>query len=254
MIDSIGSEIKALLSKVRFVLVETTHPGNIGSTARALKTMNCSNLYLVNPKEFPNEKADALAVHAKDILDNAKVCSSLLEAVQDCSYVVATTARARSLDWNITSSQDYAIKLLEKLKSENIAIVFGREKSGLTNEEMQLCDLHVYIPANEEYSSLNLASAIQILAYELNIKARDMLKHKDISPQNKTEKLATKAEVSGLLDHTNEALASLKITSEAEPKLKLLSRIKRIYTKASLLSSEVDILRGIFAAVIKKIS
>ena len=161
------SEQSSLLSNVHVVLVNTSDCRNIGSAARAMKTMGLSKLILVDPIEMPNGQAQALAAGATDVLKNAKVVSTLAEAISECGLVVGTSARSRTLPWPMLEPRSCGEKLIEEAYNFPVALVFGRESSGLTNDELQLCHFHVQIPANPEYSSLNLAMAVQTLSYEV---------------------------------------------------------------------------------------
>ena len=156
-----------LLNRVRIVLVNTSDCRNIGSAARAMKTMGLSQLVLVDPVEMPNGQAQALAAGATDILANAKVVSTLSEAIADCGLVVGTSARSRTLPWPMLEPRGCGEKMVVEANEYPVALVFGRESSGLTNDELQQCHFHVQIPANPEYSSLNLAMAVQTLSYEV---------------------------------------------------------------------------------------
>ena len=155
-----------LLNEVRIVLVNTSHTGNIGSAARAMKTMGISKLYLVDPVNQIDSHASALAAGATDVLGNAVVVDTLAEAIADCSLVIGTSARSRTLSWPMVEPRECGEKLINEAVNGPVALVFGRENSGLTNEELQMCHYHVCIPANPEYSSLNLAMAVQTLCYE----------------------------------------------------------------------------------------
>ena len=161
--------MNSVFSNVRIVLVGTTHPGNIGAAARAMKTMAQNNLYLVNPKVFPSAEATARATGADDILADAKIFPDLKTAISDCELVITTSARIRSLPWPMVTPHECAKKIAD-LGMGNTAIVFGRENSGLSNEEMELCNMVLQIPTNPDYSSLNLGSAVQIICYELLLK------------------------------------------------------------------------------------
>ena len=158
-----------LLNEVRVVLVNTSHNGNVGSAARAMKTMGLSKLYLVDPVNEIDSHASALAAGATDVLGNAVVVNTLEEAIADCSLVIGTSARSRTLSWPMVEPRECGEKMVEGAKSGPVALVFGRENSGLSNEELQLCNYHVCIPANPEYSSLNLAMAVQTLCYEVRM-------------------------------------------------------------------------------------
>lgn len=157
------------LANVRVVLVHTTHPGNIGSVARAIKNMGMSQLYLVKPKNFPHERAGWRAASAGDILENAVVVETLDEAIADCGLVVGSSARGRKIPWPMVDPRSAAQRMLPELDQHPVAMVFGREDRGLTNEELQRCNLHVNIPASEDYSSLNLGMAVQVVTYELRM-------------------------------------------------------------------------------------
>ena len=158
-----------MLENIRIVLVNTSHTGNIGSTARAMKTMGLSNLYLVDPVSAPDGKASALAAGATDVLANAKTVATLEEAVSDCGLVVGTSARSRTLSWPMLEPRGCGEKLVSEVANYPVALVFGRENNGLANDELQQCHFHVCIPANPEYSSLNLAAAVQTLCYEIRM-------------------------------------------------------------------------------------
>ena len=155
-----------MLSNIRIVLVNTFHPGNIGAAARAMKNMGLSRMYLVNPKDFPAHEATRRASSADDVLENAVVVDNLKDAVHGCSLVVGTTARMRSVNWTQVDSRECGVLLNKESDEHEVALVFGRERTGLFNEELELCQYLVHIPTNEEYSSLNVASAVQVLSYE----------------------------------------------------------------------------------------
>lgn len=167
MAESEASEVESRLARVRFVLINTTHPGNIGATARAMKVMGLSSLHLVTPKIFPNAEATAMASGADDLLQSAVLHDSLDTALAGCPLVLGTSARMRSLPMPVLDARRAAKQALAESASHEIAVLFGRERYGLTNEEMQRCQFLVNIPSNPEYSSLNLAQAVQILSYEL---------------------------------------------------------------------------------------
>jgi tRNA (cytidine32/uridine32-2'-O)-methyltransferase len=172
-----------MLDSVRIVLVNTSDCRNIGSAARAMKTMGLSQLVLVDPIEMPNGQAQALAAGATDVLANAKVVNTLEEAITDCGLVVGTSARSRTLPWPMLDPRECGEKLISEVSDYPVALVFGRESSGLTNEELQLCHFHVQIPANPEYSSLNLAMAVQTLSYEVRMA---FLANQKVANENKS--------------------------------------------------------------------
>jgi len=160
-----------MLENVRFVLVNTTHPGNIGAAARAMKTMGLRRLYLVSPKGFPSAEATAMASGADDLLQNAIVCETLSDAIGDCALVLGTSARQRSLPWPELAVSEAASTAAEEAGTHQVAILFGRERYGLTNDELKTCHFLVYIPADASYGSLNLAQAVQVVSYELSRRA-----------------------------------------------------------------------------------
>ncbi len=157
------------LDNIRIVLVNTSHPGNIGGVARAMKNMGLSRLYLVEPRQFPDEQASWRAASAADILDNAVVTPSLNEAIADCQFVVGTSARGRRIPWPLLDPRRCAERMAEASASQQVAVLFGREDRGLTNDELKLCNLHLNIPTSADYSSLNLAMAVQVVCYELRM-------------------------------------------------------------------------------------
>lgn len=244
------------LDNVRFVLIETSHPGNIGSVARAMKTQGIKNLYLVNPKEFPSSHATALATGGADILENAVVCNSMQEAIADCTFVIGTTARTRNLNASMNSSTNFADEVIQKVDTgAKVALVFGTESSGLSNSQLELCDSFIYIPTKGDFSSLNLSQAAQIIAYEL-LKARDNankpeLSKKELSAIN-ANTVCSKEDLDGLLSQLDNVLEHLGITNRNNPKDKLKAKLRKIFAKAKLSIEEVNIIRGIWSATLKK--
>ena len=236
---------------VKFILVGTTHPGNIGAAARAMKNMGIKQLGLVSPKKFPDEKAFYRAKAATDILENAQVHETLIEAVSGFQLVIGTSARNRKIPWPIMSPREAAQEILSYHKSVNkIAVVFGREDRGLTNEELGLCNLHVHIPSSDEYSSLNLSQAIQIIAYEIRLKA--------LSTEGKSKKqewdvpLAENAEIERLIEHFDELMQEVEFYDIDNPRL-LLTRVRRFFRRSKIDHIEANIFRGVFAAIQKKL-
>ena len=235
-------------SKIRVVMVETTHPGNIGAVARVMKNMCLSSLYLVKPRTFPSEEAIARSSGAVDVLENAVVTQSLEEAVADCVLVVGTSARQRSVNWPVDTPRESAERLVSVATDEKpVALVFGRESSGLTNEELDLCQYLVHIPSNPEYSSLNVAMAAQVLTYEI------LLAHQQ---QEVTEKSAQTEEVSPQLTsgqmqhfyrHLEQALVDIDFMDMRQSE-KLMRRLKRLFFRADPSEDEMNILRGILSA------
>lgn len=228
---------------IRFVLVETSHPGNIGSTARAMKTMGFEQLTLVNPQKFPDEFAVAMASHADDVLDNAKVVSTFKEAVADCDLIIGTSARSRNLPWTMLAPRELT-SLIKTRPFEQMAIVFGRERTGLTNEELAACHYHLQIPTSQEYMSLNLAQAVQVIAYELQLAVN--AGNDNAFPEY--DKHATMEQMQGFYEHMESALTKIQFLDPRRPK-KLKERLTRVFQRAQLEMNEVDLLRGIFSRV-----
>ena len=160
-----------MLSHIKIVLVETTHPGNIGAVARAMKNMAMANLWLVSPKIFPSAEATSRASGADDVLAKATICKSLQEAIADCQIVIGASARCRTISWPEMTPRECAEHVVPNGSDNKIAIIFGRENSGLKNHELDLCHFLLRIPCNSEYSSLNIAAAVQVVCYELFITA-----------------------------------------------------------------------------------
>ncbi len=240
-----------LLGAIRIVLVNTSHPGNIGGVARAMKNMHLQNLYLVQPSDFPHPKARARASGALDVLQNARVVSSLEEAVADCCLVVGASARLRSISWPTQDPRQCAGEILKTVSQGNVALVFGRETSGLSNAELERCNFLVNIPANPDYSSLNLAAAVQVLAYELVMTARlsDAPNQDEAEPYELEPEFApaTADEMEGLYRHLEETLVALEFLDPANPR-QLMRRLRRLFNRARLDRMELNILRGILSA------
>ncbi len=248
-----------MLDKISVVLVETTHPANIGSVARAMKTMGLCQLVLVKPYDFPSARAKWLASGAVDILDKARVVDTLDEAISDCQLVLGTSARLRRLPWPMISANDAGRKAVEFAASgQNVAVVFGRESKGLTNEELQICNHHIFIPADEVYPVLNIACAVQIICYELRMAylARSGQTQYDpsslfrmpVSTSAWDEPLSTYSEMQGFYGHLEKTLLDIGFYDPNNSR-QLLSRIARIFQRTRLDKMEVNILRGILSAV-----
>lgn len=228
---------------IRIVLVEPSHPGNIGAAARAMKTMSVNKLYLVNPRQFPDPQAIAMAAGADDLLAGAVVVSDLSAAIADCRLVVATSARSRTLPWPMLDPRICGETLVSAARQAAVAVVFGRERVGLTNDELQQCQYHVQIPANENYASLNLAAAVQILCYE--IKQASLV----ASPQEtRIDSLAKQIEIEGFYQQLSEVLRHVDFL-KVETAHKLMARIRRLFARTQLEQKEVNILRGILTAL-----
>lgn len=235
-----------MLKNIRVVLIHTSHPGNIGATARAMKTMGLSELYLVCPKEFPHPKAQEMASSAIDVLENAVVVDTLDEAIGDCSLVVGTSARSRSIPWPMLSPREFAEKAVQESSQHKVAILFGREQSGLTNEELHRCHFHTHIPSNPEYSSLNIASAVQVIAYELRVASQIDPTHEKWDYQ-----YATEQDLAGFYAHLEKVLIELDFLKPTAPR-QLMPRLRRLFNRARVDEMEINILRGILTAIERK--
>ncbi|MCL1037736.1 tRNA (cytosine(32)/uridine(32)-2'-O)-methyltransferase TrmJ [Shewanella submarina] len=236
-----------MLSNIRVVLVGTSHPGNIGSVARAMKTMGLSNLYLAEPRCEPDGQSVALAAGACDILKSLKTVDSMEEAIKDCSLVIATSARSRTLDWPMLDPRQAGEKMAAESASGQVAIVFGRENHGLNNEELQRCNYHLFIPANPEYSSLNLAQAVQLVCYETRMawlasqeQEADVVEY----PSNEDHER--------FFTHLEQTLTRTGFIIKNHPG-QVMTKLRRLFTKARIESQEMNILRGILTSVDKKV-
>jgi tRNA/rRNA methyltransferase len=227
------------LERVRIVLCHTSLPANIGAVARAMKTMGLASLYLVNPKQFPHADAEALASRATDILDAARVCATLDEALAGTVYAAASTARNRDMSHPVLTPREAAARIVEEAQRGPVALVMGPEKFGLTVPEVNRCSVIASIPANPDYSSLNLAAAVQLFAYEIRLAAEQV----ERLPQQ-TFEAATFEEVEMLYAHLEEALLEIGFINPKEPK-RLMQRMRRLFARVRLEREEVNILRGI---------
>ncbi len=237
-------------SNIHIVMVGTTHPGNIGGVARAMKNMGLSQLSLVAPEApFPHAKARARASGAVNVLENTQVFATLEEAIADCSLVIGASARMRTLPWPVVDPRECASRVVGLDKKAEVAIVLGRENSGLTNEELELCQLLVTIPTNPDFSSLNIAAAAQVLCYEIHLAmlATDETKIAEDEPDSP---LATSAEREGMFQHFEEALTEIEFLKPDNPG-QLMRRLRRLFTRTGLERLEVNILRGIMSAAQK---
>jgi tRNA (cytidine32/uridine32-2'-O)-methyltransferase len=232
---------------IRIVLVNTSHPGNIGSSARALKTMGLSKLYLVAPEQFPHAKATAMAAGADDVLANATVVPSLPEALADCQLVIGTSARERRLSWPLIYPRECAHKVVEQAAGQGeVALVFGQERAGLDNSALEQCHYHVTIPSSEEYSALNLAASVQVLCYEIRLAI--LAQASKAQAPSRGDPKATQAEVEQLYQHLFSTIENIGFFDPKNPG-KVQSRLRRLFARAHLEKLEVNILRGILNAV-----
>ena len=233
---------------INIVLVETSHPGNIGSVARAMKTMGLSKLSLINPRKFPSGEANALSGNATDVLENAQVYKTIEDSIKTSTFVYATSSRNRTIQWPTVNVEEAAELILNQTTAEKeISVLFGREDRGLTNEELQLANTHIEIPANPHYPVLNLAMSAQILSYEIfkashNTEARDWHDYPEVDSAN----------LQMLIDHFIETAVNIDVIHPENPK-KIISRIKRMFSRLHPDEMEASFLRGFLAAINKKL-
>ncbi|UCC55888.1 MAG: RNA methyltransferase [Gammaproteobacteria bacterium] len=233
----------SILSKTRIVLLNTSHPGNIGATARAMKTMGLDALWLVSPKQFPHADATARASGADDLLAHATVCTHLQEALEDCNLVIGASARPRSIPCPILTPRECARLVAESGDNSRVAVLFGCEQSGLSNAEMDRCHYLVQVPANPDYGSLNLAAAVQIISYEFYV--RHVKEH---MPAGRPEHIPVSAdEMERFYAHLEETLVALGFLDPENPR-QLMRRLRRLYNRVQPDENEINILRGILTA------
>jgi TrmH family RNA methyltransferase len=226
---------------VRIVLIDPSHPGNIGSVARAMKNMALADLVLVRPRSFPHAEANALAAGADDILSQARIVESVAEAISDCGFIAGTTSRPRSYYWEFTTPRDVAARIAGLSRDNRAALLFGSERYGLATEDLNHCNVLVRIPANPEYCSLNLAMAVQLLAYEIFMSREQ--------PQTRTQlelPLAPSGDVEYFYAHLREVLQEIDFDDRTGH---LMERLRRLFNRAQLDRNELNILRGILSAV-----
>ncbi len=238
----------SLLKNIRIVLVNTSHPGNIGAAARAMKNMGISNLYLVEPKEYPALEAYQRSAGAIDVLDNAVVVKDLSQALQDCVWVAGTSARLRTIEWPILEPRECVQKSLEIIEQGDIAIVFGRENSGLSNDEMAKCNVLLHIPTDPGYSSLNLAAAVQVVCYEYRLALMNNKITKKKGNKYRYDALARSNQMDGMYDHLFEALSYLGFFGEKNSDV-VMRRLKGLFNRANVTQRELSIVRGICSAI-----
>ena len=232
-----------LLSHFKIVLVETSHPGNIGATARAMKNMSMSQLCLVSPKVFPSADATARAAGSDDILSSAVVYDSLQEAVADCQIVLGASARDRTISWPELTARECAEKFAVATESKaKVALVFGRENSGLKNHELDLCHYLLRIPCNSDYSSLNLAAAVQVVAYELFVASGQKIE--STIGDKGDDALASMKQMELFYEHLQQTIMDIGFL-HADKSQSIMRRLRRIFNRIALDTKELDILRGI---------
>ena len=233
-----------MLKNIRVVLVRTYHPGNIGSAARAMKTMGLTNLVLVNPLDFPSDEATKMAASADDVLKSAILCNSVYDAVKDCTVVIASTARSRDYDLPELTPEESAEQLFLSAKKNKVALVFGPERMGLSNDDLQFAKYRVTIPANPEYSSLNLAAAVQTLSYEI-------FKQHTIKINNKQaeslRELPSTEQMEQYFTRLEETLKDSGFIIQNHPG-KVMQKLRSLFARAQLDDIELNILHGILAS------
>lgn len=237
-----------MFDNIRMVMVNTTHPGNIGGAARALKNMGLSRLVLVDPKEYPSEKAVWRAANALDVLDKVEVVDSLDEAIADCGLVIGTSARERRIPWPLLTPRECGDRVWGESQKHQVAILFGREDRGLTNEELQKCHFHVHIPANPEYSSLNIASAMQVIAYEIRMSALNVENGAPLHFDEWDMPPAQQKDMELYYTHLQETLEKLTFINADNPR-QTVTRLRRLYNRIRMDQMELSILRGILTSV-----
>ncbi len=247
MTSESSSSLITLNERVRVVLVNTSHPGNIGGAARAMKNMGLSRLYLVSPKDYPAPRALWRAAGAADVLDNAVVVNSLDEAIAGCGLVIGTSARDRRIPWPMLDPRECGERVAAESACHDVALLFGREDRGLTNDELQRCTYHVHIPSNPDYSSLNLAAAVQVLCYEARMAAlaaggeRAQAVSWDVPP-------ARAEDLELYFQHLEQALVDIGFHDRDNPR-QTMARLRRLYGRIRLDRMELSILRGVLTAM-----
>jgi tRNA (cytidine32/uridine32-2'-O)-methyltransferase len=235
-------------ANVRIVLVNTSHPGNIGGTARAMKNMGLSSLYLVQPKRFPDEEANWRAAGAADILEQAVVVDTLDDAIGDCKLVVGTSARERRIPWPLLTPRECGDRAFHESSQHPVAFVFGREDRGLTNEELHKCNFHVHIPANPEYSALNLATAVQVLCYEYRMSALAAEQGGPVHFDDWDQPPAETKALESYYEHLQTTLEKLTFLEPGNPR-QTMTRLRRLYNRVRLDDMELSIMRGMLTSI-----
>jgi tRNA/rRNA methyltransferase len=232
-----------VLQRLRVVLCRPSHPGNIGAAARAMKTMGMEDLRLVAPTKFPAPEAQWMAAHAVDVLERAQVVASLEAAIADCVAAYALSARPR--DWSppVMTARDAAQAAIGQAAQGPVALVFGAERAGLTNDEVLACQVLVHIPVSPRYGSLNLAQAVQVMTYELRVAAGAGV------PAARGQMLATRADIEGLHAHLSEAAQAVGFYDPEAP-MKFRERLRRLFARTELEREEVNVLRGLLRALL----
>ncbi len=239
------------IKQPRIIMLETSHPGNIGAAARAMKTMCLYDLGLVQPKEFPHPVAFARASGAADILENAMQFETLTAAIADCQIVVGITARNRKLSAPVVTPKELMQQMLNDSEQTQVAWVFGRERNGLSNEEIDLCSTVCTIPSNTEYGSLNIAAAVQILCYEWHVAQLSSQHEMSNVTAPLTKVLAPVGEREGFYEHLWEVLDKIEFLDKHNP-IPLMRKVRRLFDRSQMSSAEINILRGILKSILKQ--
>ena len=235
-----------MLNKIRIILVEPSHPGNIGAAARALKNMGLERLYLVKPEFFPHKQAYYRCSRADEILDNAIVTETVDEALVGCGLVIGTSARQRVFPQPMLDPRQMAAKVMAEPDDVEIAILFGTEHSGLDNPTLQKCHFHVFIPSVTGFSSLNLAAAVQVICYEIRMAFLSLL-NEPMLPTQKIN-LATIDELEGLYQHIESTMIAAKFLNPKSPRT-MMARLRRLFSRARVDKDDLNLLRGMVAAI-----
>jgi TrmH family RNA methyltransferase len=230
-----------MTDRVRIVLIDPSHPGNIGSVARAMKNMALSDLVLVRPRAFPHAESVALAAGAEDVLERARVVSSVPEAIADCAFIAGTTSRPRSYYWEFTTPRDVAGRMAALPAETRAALLFGSERYGLGTEDLNHCNVLVRIPANPQYCSLNLAMSVQLLSYEMFLAREQPGSHTQLE-----QPLATSGDLEHLYTHLQQVMDQVAFEDRTGY---LMERVRRLFNRAQLDGNELKILRGFLSAV-----
>ena len=230
---------------IRIVMINTSHPGNIGAAARVMKNMGLSRLYLVKPKSFPDPEATAMASGADDLLDHANVCDSLEQALEGCHLVLGSTARERKIQHEFLDARAAAVLSQQQGSTREVALVFGRERTGMTNTEIGLCHKLINIPTNPDYQSLNVASAIQIVTYELRM-ALMAQEHQPSAASDDGTDYAPSDAMEGFYQHLEQTLVAIDFLNRQQSP-QLMPKLRHLYNRARLTSEELNILRGILS-------
>ncbi|OUS38171.1 tRNA (cytosine(32)/uridine(32)-2'-O)-methyltransferase TrmJ ['Osedax' symbiont bacterium Rs2_46_30_T18] len=233
------------LNNIRIVLINTFHPGNIGAAARALKNMGLSNLYLVDPVDFPHDEAVSRAAGAQDVLENAVVVSSLQEAISDCQLVIGTSARNRTFDLPLLDVKDCANKILGESTQGNVAILFGRESKGLLNEELSLCNFHLFIPTNPEYPVLNISQAIQLVSYEIWLASQEQT-------TIASSEYPLHKEMAMFYQHLEQVLRKAHFLIP-QHEGRAMQKLQRFFNRSRPEKQELGMLRGVLSSIEKRI-